>query len=109
LLLTQPGCAVRDAGEAPLQLALAESRSVALGYTSPQVEAPHDRARLLCEAVGDARGLGFALSGLAVHAYNSGRTEHAFALATRELAIAEQASEDDLVLRAHGDLGLIQI
>jgi tetratricopeptide (TPR) repeat protein len=109
LLTAQPESAERDGREAPLQLALAESRSVAIGYTSPQVEAAHERARLLCEAVGDARGLGFALSGLAVFSYNSGRTEDAFRLATRELAIAEQSADAELVLRAHADLGLIQI
>ena len=109
LLGARPEGPERDAREAPLQLALAESRSVALGYTSPEVEAAHERARVLCEAVGDSRGLAFALSGLAVFSYNSGQAERACALAVRALAIAEQTGDADLLLRAHCDLGLVEV
>lgn len=109
LLATRPEGRDRDAFEAALQLALAESRAVALGYTSPAVEAAHERARVLCEAVGDARGLGFALSGLAVYSYNSGQAERACGLAARALANAESIDDEELLLRAHCDYGLVQV
>lgn len=99
----------RDACEAALQLALAESRAVALGYTSPRVEAAHERARALCEAVGDTRRLGFALSGLAVYSYNSGQAERACGLAAQALANAEQTNDPELLLRARCDYGLVQV
>jgi class 3 adenylate cyclase/tetratricopeptide (TPR) repeat protein len=109
LLVTRPEGRERDVSEAALQLVLAESRAVALGYTSPAVEAAHERARVLCEAVGDARGLGFALSGLAVYSYNSGQAERAFGLAARALANAQQIDDEELLLRAHCDYGLVQV
>jgi len=95
LLLAQPEHPERDAREAPLQLALAGSRVVALGYTNPAVEAAHARAQVLCEAVGDAKRLVLALSGLAVFSHNSGR--------------AERTDDPALRLRAHCDLGLIEV
>jgi len=109
LLGTQPERRERDACEAALQLALAESRAVALGYTSPEVEATHERARALCEAVGDTRRLGVALSGLAVYSYNAGLADRACVLATRELALAEETGDAELHLRARCDLGLVQV
>jgi len=108
LLATRPASRERDVLEASIQLILAESRAVALGYTSPAVEAAHARARELCEATGDTRRLGFALSGLAVFAYNSGRATDAEAFAARALEIAEETGDADLRLRAHCGLGLIE-
>lgn len=95
----------RDAREVALQLALADSRVVALGYTNPAVEAPLERARVLGEALGESRRLGFALSGLAVYAYNCGRAERACSLGARALEIAERTDDSALLVRAHCDLG----
>lgn len=99
----------RAPSEAALQLALAESRAVALGYTNPAVEAAYERARLLCETAGDARRLGLSLSGLAVYSYNSGQAERACGLAARALANAERTGDEELLLRAHCDYGLVQV
>jgi len=109
LLVTRPALPGRDGCEAALQIALAESRAVALGYTSPEVEAAHERTRVLCEATGDTRGLGFALSRLAVFAHNCGQAERACELATRALAIGEQVADPELLLKAHCDLGLAEV
>ena len=109
LLVTRPAQRKRDGCEAALQVALAESRAVALGYTSPQVEAAHERTRVLCEATGDTLGLGFALSRLAVFAHNCGQAERACTLAARALAIGEQVGDPELLLKAHCDLGLAEV
>jgi tetratricopeptide (TPR) repeat protein len=108
LIAARPRSRERDGLEASIQLTLAESRAVALGYTSPAVQAAQERARQLCEATGDTLRLGFALSGLAVFAYNSGRAADAGGLAARALEIAEETADADLRLRAHCALGLIE-
>jgi tetratricopeptide (TPR) repeat protein len=109
LLVTRPAHRGRDACEAKLQMALAESCAVALGYTSPEVEAAHERTRALCASTGDATGLGFALSRLAAFAHNCGQAERACALAAEALAIGEQAGDAELRLKAHCDLGLAEV
>lgn len=108
LLGTQPEGRERDAREAPLQLVLGFSLTVARVYTHPGVEAAFERARVLCETVGDARGLGFALNGLAVFAHNMGQVERAGALAARVLAIAEQINDPGLNVRGHQSLGTVE-
>ena len=109
ILLTRPASRERDAREAALQVTLAESRTVALGYTSPEVEAAHERTRALCEAVGDELGLGHALSRLGVFAHNSGDTERACLLGAQALAIGERIADPGLLLKAHCDLGLTEV
>lgn len=109
ILLTQPESRARDTREAALQVPLAESRTVALGYTSPAVEAAHERTRALCEAVGDELGLGHALSRLGVFAHNSGDTERACLLGAQALAIGERVGDPGLLLKAHCDLGLTEV
>lgn len=109
MLLTQPASRERDAREATLQVTLAESQTVALGYTSPEVEAAHERTRELCEAVGDELGVGHALSRLGVFAHNSGDTERACLLGAQALAIGERVGDPGLLLKAHCDLGLTEV
>ncbi len=109
VLLTQPASRERDTREAALQVTLAESRTVALGYTSPEVEAAHERTRVLCQAVGDELGLGHALSRLGVFAHNSGTTERACALGAQALAIGERIADPGLLVKAHCDLGLTEV
>ena len=103
LLAAQPGGG-EDARELPLQFALAGAVVAARGYAHPEVEATYERALVLCEAVGDAVGLGWSLAGLAMFAQQSGQAERAAALATRVLGIAEDVSDADLALRGHLDL-----
>ena len=90
LLAALPEGGERDAREVALQLALGGSLIVARGYAHPEVEAAYERARVLCEAVGDARRLGLALIGLAVFFHNRGEVERGRALAARLLTAAEQ-------------------
>ena len=58
LLAAQSEGGEGDAREVPLQFALAGSVHAARGFAHPEVEAAYERARVLCEAAGDAPGLG---------------------------------------------------
>jgi class 3 adenylate cyclase/tetratricopeptide (TPR) repeat protein len=109
LLAPQPDSRERDARETALQLALGGSLMAARGYTHPEVEVAYERARVLCEAVGDARWLGFALSGLATFCHNYGQIERARALAVRVLAIAEQTGDEELALKGHLDVAAAEL
>jgi class 3 adenylate cyclase/predicted ATPase len=89
LLATQPEGAQRDAHEVALQLLLGASVNATRGFAHPEVEAAYERARFLCEAVGDTGLLGMAQLGLANIYFNRGEVERGRALAAEVLALAE--------------------
>ena len=102
LLATQPEGAQRDTHEVALQLLLGGSLIADRGFAHPEVEAPYERARVLCEAVGDAgRRLGIAQLGLANFHYNRGEVERGRALAAEVLALAEAQGSAELLVMAH--------
>jgi tetratricopeptide (TPR) repeat protein len=109
LISAQPEGGERDAREVPLQFALGDAVSAARGYTHPEVQAAFERARSLCEAVGDAHGVGWALAGLAEYLMACGLVERAGVFATRVLEIAEQTHDTDLALRGRIDLGATEL
>jgi tetratricopeptide (TPR) repeat protein len=98
LLATRPAGVERDTREGALQLALIGSLRAALGMAHPETEAAYERARVVCEAAGDARQLGLALGGLASFYSNRGEHERDAALAARVLADAEQRADEELAL-----------
>ncbi|MEN8162137.1 MAG: hypothetical protein ABFS41_18855 [Myxococcota bacterium] len=106
LVAAQPESRERDAHEAALQLQLAFSSSAiaSRGYAQPEVEVAFERARVLCEAIGDSRGLGRALDGLAEFSVASGQMKRAGVLAMKVLAIAERIDDTDMALRGHYEL-----
>ncbi len=101
LLATQPEGAQRDTHEVALQLLLGGSLIAARGFAHPEVEAPYERARALCEAVGDAARLGIAQLGLSYFHYNRGEVERGRALAAEVLALAEAEGSVKLLVMAH--------
>ncbi|HEY6421538.1 MAG TPA: AAA family ATPase [Candidatus Binataceae bacterium] len=101
LLATQPEGAQRDADEVALQLLLGGSLIADRGFAHPEVEAPYERARVLCEAAGDAGRLGIAQLGLANFHYNRGEVERGRALAAEVLALAEAQGSAELLVMAH--------
>jgi class 3 adenylate cyclase len=101
LLETQPASAQRDTREVALQLTLGSSLNAVRGYAHPEVGAAYERARVLCEAVGDARPLGIALLGLATFHQGRGEVERARILAARLLTAAEQRGDTEMALLAH--------
>jgi len=61
LLGTLPESGERNAREVPLQLALGSSLTAVRGYAHAEVGAAYERARVLCEALGDVTQLAAAL------------------------------------------------
>ncbi len=108
LLATQPEGRERDAREAAFQLTLGHSLAAARGFAHPEVGAAYERARMLRQALGDTRGLGRALSALAVFSHQSGQVERASALLARVLEIAEETNDADLALSGHAELGVAE-
>ncbi len=101
LLATEPEGANRDTREVALQLLLGGSLIAERGFGHPEVEAPYERARVLCEAVGDAGRLGIAQLGLSYFHYNRGDVERGRALAAEVLASAEAQQTPELLVMAH--------
>jgi predicted ATPase len=101
LLATQPEGADRDTHEVALQLLLGGSLIAERGFGHPEVEGPYERARVLCEAVGDEGRLGIAQLGLSYFYYNRGDVERGRALAAEVLALAEAQGSAELMVMAH--------
>ena len=101
LLATRPEGAQRDTHEVTLQLLLGGSLIADRGFAHPEVEAPYERARALCEAVGDTARLGIAQLGLANFHYNRGDVERGRALSAEVLALAEAQGSAELLATAH--------
>ena len=101
LLATQPECGQRDTHEGALQLLLGGSLIADRGFAHSEVEAPYERALVLCEAVGDGERLGIAQLGLANFHYNRGDVERGRALAAEVLALAEAQGSAELLATAH--------
>jgi class 3 adenylate cyclase/tetratricopeptide (TPR) repeat protein len=101
LLATQPEGAQRDTHEVALQLLLGGSLIADRGFAHPEVEAPYERARVLCEAVGDTGRLGIAQLGLSYFHYNRGDVERGRALAAEVLALAEAQGSAEFLATAH--------
>jgi len=64
LLKTLPKTTERSAQELAVQVLLGQAWILTAGYTVPQVEAAFDRARALCDELGDSYQLFFVLLGL---------------------------------------------
>jgi tetratricopeptide (TPR) repeat protein len=101
VLVTQPEGAPRDTHEVALQLLLGGSLIADRGFAHPEVEAPYERARVLCEAVGDTARLGIAQLGLANFHYNRGDVERGRTLSAEVLALAEAQGSAELLATAH--------
>ncbi len=108
LLATQPESRKRDAREVLLQVALGASLIPARGFGHVEVEAAYERARVLCEALGDSRHLAVALNGLALFSHTSGHMERAYLLGARVLALAQQQADTGLALEGHVRLATVE-
>ena len=81
--------------EVEMQLALGSSIATR-SYSDPELAVAYDRARELCELLGNDQRVGQTLGGLSVFYINQGEIALGAELAERVLAIAE-AYEDDLL------------
>ena len=91
--------------EVEMQIALASSLATR-GYADPEVAAAYERARELCELIGNDARVGLALGGLSVSYINRGEIELGARLADRVLAIADSHSDGMLEVLGHVQLSL---
>jgi class 3 adenylate cyclase/tetratricopeptide (TPR) repeat protein len=89
--------------EIEMQLALGSSLATR-SYSDPDLAAAYDRARELCELLGNDVRVGLALGGLSVFYINHGETALGADLAERALAIGRERDDDTLEV-----LGAVQL
>ena len=89
--------------EVEMQLALGSSLATR-SYSDPDLAAAYDRARELCELLGNDVRVGLTLGGLSVFYINHGETALGAELAERALAIAHEHRDDTLEV-----LGAVQL
>jgi adenylate cyclase len=107
LLDTLPETPERNQQELQLQIALGAPLIGAKGYGDPELERVYDRARELCQAMGERPELIRALLGLGDFHLTRGRLVIAAELAEQALALAVKRDETYLLLEAHNRLGVI--
>ncbi|HEY1414511.1 MAG TPA: AAA family ATPase [Caulobacteraceae bacterium] len=100
-----PPGADRANTELGLLLGLAVSISASQGYTSPEVAEVLDRARKICDQLGNVAGL-FSVMLNICHFYTvAGEEEPAMDAASRCLKIAEETRHPDQLIQAHFNVG----
>jgi len=96
-----------------LELELQTSRGTALraihGYAAPDVESVYERARALCEELGETPKLFPVIWGLLLSNFVRADVKSAHRLAGELAALAQQRQDDDLRLEAEGALGMTQL
>jgi predicted ATPase len=101
LLTTLPESTARNTREISLQLALGPSLMAARGYALPETQAVWERARVLCDDVGDVSQLAGALVALSFFYSTGGAFARGAELAKRVLENAREKGEEHQVLIAH--------
>lgn len=107
LLQTLPDSPTRQQHELLIQSTLGMAYAATKGYAAPEVERAYTRARELCASVGDTRQLFAVLVGLWNFAFVRGACQTARQLGEQLVALAQQADDPMLQLRAHATLGEI--
>jgi DNA-binding SARP family transcriptional activator/predicted ATPase len=105
ILRSLPETVERVRQEIELQLALAGPTTVVHGYGAPESRRVYDRARDLCQSLGEAPELFTALAGLTRHYGVSGDVETGLALAEQLLAIAQKSGDRRWLLEACRQMG----
>ena len=106
LVAYEPEGAARDEAEVETLLALGSAIIATKSYADPEIEATYERARELCERLGNDNRVGLALAGLSIYYINRGETLLGTAMAERVLAIALAHADDTLELLARVQLAL---
>lgn len=91
--------------EVELQIALAVPITAIKGYAYPEVKYIYDRARDLCQILGDAPDLFTSMVGLTRFYGVSGNPHTGVKLAEQLLSIAQAAQETDLLVEAYRQRG----
>ncbi|WP_437649003.1 TOMM system kinase/cyclase fusion protein [Sorangium sp. So ce362] len=101
LLATRPDTPARVAQELGLRLSLSVALIGAHGYAVPAVGAAYERARELCDALGDSRQNFSVIWGLSAFNCVRAQLDIALHLSVRALGIAEKESDPALLVPAH--------
>jgi class 3 adenylate cyclase/predicted ATPase len=96
----------RDRTELDLQLLLAEALMADKGWTAPETRPCYDRARELCDRIGDTEGLFPVLYGQFSHHLSRGEADAAHGLALQTLHLTEGTGDAALRSMAHSMLGM---
>jgi predicted ATPase/DNA-binding winged helix-turn-helix (wHTH) protein len=104
---TWPDSPERTQQELTLQLMLGAALTATHGYGSPDVAPPYERARELCDKVGDTLWLLPVLLGLGRFHQSRGELEIARDIGARLLAIAESTGDATVRLAGHNAMGIM--
>ena len=106
ILHSQPETEGRMQQEVELQIALAVPIKIIKGYASPEVRHIYDRARHLCQKLGNTPDLFTSLVGLCPILWLEWRqVKTGDNLTDQLLAIARASREDDLLMEAYSQMG----
>ena len=94
----------RESREMRVQMALGASLMAVRGYAHAETEAAYERARRLCEAVGDRTQLASALGHLSTCYLGRGDTAQALEIAERLMEIAQETGRDTDLVLAHSQM-----
>jgi TOMM system kinase/cyclase fusion protein len=105
VLRTLPDAPERARQELALQVALSVPFILTRGYTAPEVEATCERARELCQQIGDIPQLFFPVYGLFRFYLMGGRFHTAHELAEQLVRLAQHAPDTAMPPIAYGAVG----
>ncbi len=106
LVESLPDGAERWRMELTLQMSRGAVYVVSKGFPAPEMQETHARAYELCERLGDAPQLGWALRGLFFYYSARGDLDRSLALAEQLLRVAESQSDVALSMAARMNLGV---
>jgi predicted ATPase len=105
LLKTLPDTLERAQHELMMQVTLGAPLMMTRGYTAPEVKAAYERARELCQEVGETSQLFPVLVGLSRFYYGRSSSRRATELREQLLRLAHSEKDPSLLLVAHMNLG----
>jgi predicted ATPase len=105
LLQAFPDTAERKQLELKNQISLGVALMTTKGYADPEAKQAYDRARELCQQVGQTPQLASVLWGLVAFYYVRGELITARELSEQLLQIAQEENDQALLLEAHEELG----
>ena len=106
LVEREPDSLHRQELEIEMQLSLGSAIMATKSYANPEIEMAYERARELCEQLGNDERVGLALAGLSIYYINRGETALGASLAERVLEIAAVHEDDTLELLGRVQLAL---
>lgn len=105
LLQQLPGSLVRSRQEVSFLMLLGEVLTSVKGYSTPELETLWQRMSILCQEIGDLRGLYFAQRGLRAYCLVGPKWQRAGVIVESNLLLAQQIGDRAIIADAHFGLG----